>query len=137
VFDLTRRATFESATSWLTDLRAIAEDGVVVVLVGNKSDLCDEATGPSKREVPRAEALAWCKANNIFAYIETSAKSGANVEDAFLHVAQKIYEGIEAGRYDLNDRRSGVKAAAGLHGSGRGGVSLRDARVKTSTNGCC
>lgn len=114
VFDITRRNTFNSVTSWLHDLRQIAEDGIVVVLVGNKSDLADasiEGEGHNKRQVTKQEAEEWCKANNVMTYVETSAKSGDGVERAFLEVAERIYQNIEAGKYDLNDRRSGVKAA--------------------------
>jgi small GTP-binding protein len=38
VFDITRRKTFENATSWLQDLRQIAEEDIVVVLVGNNKE---------------------------------------------------------------------------------------------------
>lgn len=140
VFDITRRSTFESATSWLHDLRQIAEEGIVVILVGNKTDLANSSTvssdptnnnDSSKREtqgldaknnraVTLAEAEAWCAQNNVLRYVETSAKSGDGVEDAFLEVAQKIYENVEKGRYDLNDRRSGVKGP-GAGGGGSGG----------------
>lgn len=51
VFDITRRSSFLHAIDWLNDLRQIAEDGVVVVLVGNKSDLAatpETANGESK-----------------------------------------------------------------------------------------
>lgn len=119
VFDITRRNTFESVTSWLHDLRQIAEDGIVVVLVGNKSDLAPASTASSsgreqenKRQVTKDEAEAWCKENGVMRYVETSAKSGNGVERAFLEVAERIYQNIEAGKYDLNDRRSGVKSAA-------------------------
>lgn len=118
VFDLSRRATFDHVTEWLNDLRQIAEEGIVVVLVGNKSDLASTAGDEShenKRQVTRQEAEEWCKRNHVLQYVETSAKSGENVERAFLEVAERIYQNIEAGRYDLNDRRSGVK------GPGAGG----------------
>ena len=114
VFDITRRHTFDSVTSWLHDLRQIAEEGIVVVLVGNKCDLADasmEGEGENKRQVTKHEAETWCKANDVMTYVETSAKSGNGVERAFLEVAERIYQNIEAGKYDLNDRRSGVKAA--------------------------
>jgi Ras-related protein Rab-2A len=116
VFDITRRKTFESVTSWLNDLRQIAEEGVVVVLVGNKVDLASQSTdtqGGNKREVTKEEAEEWCRRENVFRYVETSAKSGEGVERAFLEVAERIYQNIEAGKYDLNDRRSGVKSATG------------------------
>ena len=63
----------------------------------------------SKREVTKEEAEEWARKNGVLEYIETSAKRGDGVEMAFERVAQKIYLNIEAGKYDLTDRRSGVK----------------------------
>jgi Ras-related protein Rab-2A len=141
VFDISRKNTFLSATSWLHDLRQIAEEGIVVVLVGNKSDLAAESdSGPdSKRQVSHEEAEEWCKANGVMQYVETSAKSGEGVERAFLEVAERIYQNIEAGRYDLNDRRSGVKGP-GAGGGNRAGVNLNAAAKKGKQQGwgsCC
>lgn len=131
VFDISRKNTFLSATSWLHDLRQIAEEGIVVVLVGNKSDLAPASTVSStttdadaqnKRQVTREEAEAWCAANGVMQYVETSAKSGEGVERAFLEVAERIYQNIEAGKYDLNDRRSGVKGPGAGGGNRAGGA---------------
>src|ERR1700750_930208 len=52
VFDITRRATFLSATSWLNDLRQIADESIVVVLVGNKFDLAPSSTQSSAPDTP-------------------------------------------------------------------------------------
>lgn len=137
VYDITRRSTFEHATAWLHDLRQIAEEEIVVILVGNKSDLAssstvisrvvnDEAQGleaANRRAVTVDEAEEWCKQNGVMTYVETSARSGQNVEKAFLEVAERIYENVERGRYDLNDRRSGVRGpGAGAAGKGGGGT---------------
>ncbi|KAI9697739.1 MAG: hypothetical protein M1820_007726 [Bogoriella megaspora] len=155
VFDITRRSTFNSVTSWLHDLRQIAEEGIVIVLVGNKLDLASSSTvstssisasardpsleTPNQRQVTREEAEAWCRENNVLQYVETSAKSGEGVERAFLEVAERIYQNIEAGRYDLNDRRSGVKGPNA--GSGQGGqtrtINLGDMAKKGGRGGCC
>lgn len=132
VFDISRRKTFDAVTGWLNDLRLTAEESIVVILVGNKSDLAasslvtDGRQLPNKRQVTTAEAEDWCRQNNVFRYVETSAKNGNGVERAFLEVAERIYENIEAGRYDLNDRRSGVKGpgAGGGRNAQRGAVSL-------------
>lgn len=109
VFDITRRSTFTSCTQWLHDLRQIAEEGIVIVLVGNKSDLVGDDSMTDQSPVTQQEAEEWCRINNVARYVETSAKSGEGVEHAFLEVAERIYRNIEAGKYDLADRRSGVK----------------------------
>ncbi|KAK4228958.1 P-loop containing nucleoside triphosphate hydrolase protein [Podospora fimiseda] len=139
VFDLTRKSTFTHVTDWLNDLRQIAEPDIVVVLVGNKADLAESAPdGNNKREVTRAEAEEWARRNGVLEYVETSAKSGEGVEKAFMRVADRIFNNIQAGKYDLNDRRSGVKGnTAGGAGSGASKpVRLTNAANKSS-GGCC
>jgi Ras-related protein Rab-2A len=161
VFDITRRATFNSVTSWLHDLRQIAEEGIIVVLVGNKSDLAlanaesrvgsgsGRVEAKNQRQVTRQEAEEWCKENRVLQYVETSAKNGDGVERAFMEVAERIYQNIEAGRYDLNDRRSGVKVASAAGGQGGSGntaktvnLTVRDeiggsGKAKGGGGGCC
>ncbi|KAI9368637.1 P-loop containing nucleoside triphosphate hydrolase protein [Aspergillus egyptiacus] len=117
VFDITRPSTLSSCAQWLQDLRQIAEEGIVVILVGNKSDLAGEGSDSNQRRVTKEEAEEWCRMNNVVRYLETSAKSGEGVERAFLEVAERIYRNIESGRYDLNDRRSGVKSFGATGGA--------------------
>ncbi|TPX11043.1 uncharacterized protein E0L32_008080 [Thyridium curvatum] len=147
VFDLTRRQTFQHAIDWLNDLRQIAEPDIVVVLVGNKADLTmqqqqqasEEAGGngaqKNQREVTRQEAEDWARRNGVLEYVETSAKSGDNVEMAFMRVAERIYQNIQAGKYDLNDRRSGVKGPSA--GGSRQVKLSADASKRGSYGGCC
>ena len=159
VFDITRRSTFLSATSWLNDLRQIAEEEIVVVLVGNKSDLAPSSTilkssssvdtsggqnddddKRNLREVTKEEAEDWCRQNKVMQYVETSAKSGDGVERAFLEVAERIYQNIEAGKYDLNDRRSGVKSAQAGNTAKTVNLGLNDVaagRRRQQKSGCC
>lgn len=131
VFDLCRKSTFLHVTDWLNDLRQIAEPDIVVILVGNKADL---AHGEN-REVTAEEATAWARRNGVMRYVETSAKTGEYVEEAFLAVAERIYQNIQAGKYDLNDRRSGVKG----QGTGWNGVSnvKLDANKHAGGGMCC
>jgi Ras-related protein Rab-2A len=146
VFDISRRSTFESATAWLNDLRQIAEEDIVVILVGNKTDLADKSIdggGENKRAVTKEEAEQWCKREGVMRYVETSAKSGEGVERAFLEVAERVYQNIEAGKYDLNDRRSGVKSY-GTGGGKQGGAAqktvtlgLNDAMKSGQRGGGC
>ncbi|RDA93732.1 hypothetical protein CP533_0247 [Ophiocordyceps camponoti-saundersi (nom. inval.)] len=132
VFDLSRKNTFQHVTDWLNDLRQIAEPDIVVVLVGNKADLTQQ--DHNKREVTREEAETWAKRNGVMEYVETSAKSGENVEKAFMRVAERIFQNIQAGKYDLSDRRSGVK--------GPGAAASRQVKLtgdpnKSDGGGCC
>ena len=50
VYDITRRSTFENLARWLEDLRDVAYNKMVVMLIGNKDDLTAE------REVSTEEA---------------------------------------------------------------------------------
>lgn len=148
VFDITRPATFKSVTQWLQDLRHIADEDIIVVLVGNKSDLVspNSASKPDAPIVTREEAEAWCKENDVSQYVETSAKSGEGVERAFIEVAERIYRNIEKGKYDLNDRRSGVKGygitrtTARAHGSNNVNLHMSNAlngNRSSWTSDCC
>lgn len=132
VFDLSRKQTFQHVTDWLADLRQIAEPDIVVILVGNKADLTRQEK--NEREVTREEAEEWARKNNVMEYVETSAKSGENVEKAFMRVAERIHQNIQAGKYDLNDRRSGVK---GPGAGSKGQVRLSSDASKSSSGGCC
>lgn len=101
-FDITRRATFEHATTWLSDLRTHADPNIAVALVGNKADLTEN------RQVSTEEAQAWADENGVL-FVEASAKTGDRVEQAFEAVARKVYDKIKDGVFDLNDKSNGIK----------------------------
>lgn len=109
-FDITRRATFEHAITWLSDLRTHADPNIAVALVGNKADLAET------RQVSTEEAQQWADENGVL-FVEASAKTGDNVEEAFEAVAKKVYHNIKEGVFDLNDKSNGIKirqAKAGI-----------------------
>ena len=84
VFDLSKRATFDNVSRWLSELRENAKEGIVVMLVGNKTDL-----GTEKRQVTADEGEAKAKELGIM-FIETSAKAGINVKALFRKVASAL-----------------------------------------------
>ncbi|KAI1105024.1 GTP-binding protein rab2 [Jackrogersella minutella] len=139
VFDITRKVTFDHVTDWLNDLRAIADPDIVVILVGNKLDEAQPADAdlPSNREVTRQEAEDWARRSGVLQYVETSAKSGENVEDAFMRVADRIFDNINAGKYDLNDRRSGVKGPAPAPAGAKQVQLNGDSTARGAAGGCC
>lgn len=101
-FDITRRATFEHVITWLSDLRTHADPNIAVALVGNKADLAET------RQVSTEEAQQWADENGVL-FVEASAKTGDNVEEAFEAVAKKVYQNIKDGVFDLNDKSNGIK----------------------------
>ena len=67
VYDITNIKTFENTRKWVDDVRGERGNDVIIVLVGNKTDLND------KREVTTAQGEEEAKKNNLM-FIETSAK---------------------------------------------------------------
>jgi len=102
VYDVTRRQTFNHITSWLTDARNLTNPQTVMMLVGNKVDLDDQ------REVSYEEATRFAEDHQLL-FLECSAKTGANVEEAFVRSARLIYENIMNGVLDPNAVESGVQ----------------------------
>lgn len=101
VYDITRRQTFTHLATWLTDCRHLTNPHTVIMLIGNKLD-------KEEREVSYEEASRFAEENGLV-YVETSAKTGEGVEDAFLTTARKIYENIENGVLDPNSVESGIQ----------------------------
>ncbi|EOD16790.1 Rab6, rab family GTPase [Emiliania huxleyi CCMP1516] len=83
VFDITSRASFESTKRWIADVRAQRGNDVVLVLVGNKTDLHDQ------REVSVAEMEARANEEDIM-FIETSAKDNSNIKLLFRRLATAL-----------------------------------------------
>jgi Ras-related protein Rab-14 len=105
VYDITRRVTYNHLTSWLTDARNLTHPSTVIMLVGNKSDLSDQ------REIPFEEAQNFAQENGLI-FVETSAKTGAGVEEAFLRTAKDIFQKVQEGNTDLNSETGGVSKKA-------------------------
>jgi len=83
VFDLTRRDTYDNIRVWYAELEEfVGNIDLPIVLVGNKSDLTDKRVVDYKDGVEMANELSAMGTSSI-SYIETSAKNGENVEDAF------------------------------------------------------
>lgn len=98
VYDITNRASFLHTEKWIEDVRAERGSDVILVLVGNKTDLTD------RRQVSTEEGEARAKEADVM-FIETSAKAGYNVKPLFRKIAQAL-PGMDASVQDSNNTQS-------------------------------
>ena len=92
VFDISRRSSFENIPSWIAELLKNNSNRVVpIVLIGNKSDLRNTAKDPIMREQSEEYANSLSQWSGFSVpYIETSAKTGENVDEAFKTLLKNI-----------------------------------------------
>jgi small GTP-binding protein len=85
VYDVTRYSTFDNINSkWLRDFKKYVKKEGAYILIGNKSDLTDQRTVTEERGKEVANKI---KASH---FIETSAKRGENIEEAFTLLVNQI-----------------------------------------------
>ena len=96
--------TFENVDRWLKELRDHADSNIVIMLVGNKSDL------RHLRSVLTEESQAFCEKNEL-SFIETSALESTNVEKAFQQILTEIYHIVSKKVLDSEDNRPKVRPA--------------------------
>ncbi|ODO05877.1 GTP-binding protein ryh1 [Cryptococcus amylolentus CBS 6273] len=89
VYDITNRNSFLNTTKWVDDVRNERGQDVIIVLVGNKTDLND------KRQVTPEELDKRAKELGVMS-IETSAKAGLNVKTLFKKIAMALPGGSES-----------------------------------------
>ena len=116
VYDITKASSLTKAQHWVAELQRQASPGIVIALVGNKSDLAgssgsasDASTGgddadaavaagedeegvdSDARKVPTKLAKAYADEEGLL-FFETSAKTGLNVAEVFTAIANAIPE---------------------------------------------
>ena len=103
VYDITKEESFEHIQTWLNDCKELAPRTVLLVLIGNKSDLEEQRVISTER----GENLA--KENNMM-FFETSALNGNGIEEAFRKSIEVVDQKIRSGFYNLSDSsKQGIK----------------------------
>jgi Ras-related protein Rab-1A len=105
VYDVTDRASFMDVSYWLNEVKLEASSDVVVLLLGNKSDL------ETQRAVSFDEGKALADEFRI-SFMETSAKTSANVEAAFIAMAAVVKARIEANEMGFEVHKPSVRQPA-------------------------
>ena len=85
VYDITNKKSFENLERWISDLKTNGDDKISIILLGNKSDLED------KRVISTEEGKNKAEFYN-FAFMETSALNGSNIEKAFNELIMDVYK---------------------------------------------
>ena len=87
MYDITRRETFTQLTKWLTEARENGSTNMVIMLIGNKSDLNHRYSLfliiEHSRTVSTEEGEKFAEENGLI-FLETSAKTAANVEEVII-----------------------------------------------------
>ncbi|KAI8051530.1 P-loop containing nucleoside triphosphate hydrolase protein [Syncephalis plumigaleata] len=116
------------------DITHVTSPNTVFCLVGNKSDM------ESHRQVTVQEAQRFAQQHGLL-YVETSARTGINVDECFLSVASRIYELVLCGTIDTKALNSGVQhrsSSIDVRSSRTSlGIDGHDNGVTSSRSYCC
>eukprot|EP01090_Pellita_catalonica_P012232 TRINITY_DN2608_c0_g2_i1.p1 TRINITY_DN2608_c0_g2~~TRINITY_DN2608_c0_g2_i1.p1 ORF type:complete len:262 (+),score=33.76 TRINITY_DN2608_c0_g2_i1:90-788(+) len=114
VFDVTRKSSFDNLQFWIASVEEQVGDNITFVVLANKTD------NDSERIVPKTASRSWALRQG-FQYFEVSAKTGANVDQAFVSLGTSLLSKTLAQitpkaeypdrRYDLTEQKFVVVAA--------------------------
>ncbi len=87
LYDTTSKNTIEDIDNWVSIIDENAEPDVIKALIGTKIDLINQRQITSENITQFCEEHDWCAET-----IETSSKTGENVETAFIKVTKEIMD---------------------------------------------
>ncbi len=126
VYDISKRKSFEHLPDWLEEAKHhIEPHNAVYLVVGHKADMEDT------RAVSTREGQLFAREHDL-KFIETSAKTGQNVEEAFQIVTNDVFEMLKSGQIQVEDGWDGVK-----NGYTRPRESLVLDDSEAQSGGCC
>lgn len=120
VYDVTSAESFEHVNDWLKEVNRYASEGTCKLLVGNKSDRTPDKVVTSEQAKEFADELG-------IAFLETSAKSAKNVEEAFLTMAGEL----------VKQREARVAASAPKEEKAKVTLGRKNAASTLGASGCC
>jgi len=125
IYDITQRCTFNSLPHWLQQARDNSSPNLVIMLVGNKTDL-------RHREVSYEEGAIFARDHGLL-FVEASALTGHMVDQAFHETARAIYINVKNNVYDLGNEGTGVR----LSKARKPGTCSSDRPCFDQKLGCC
>lgn len=126
VYDITNTESFNDVERWLHDLRNNGDEKICIMLIGNKLDLKDKRTVTEEQGKNKAKDAG-------LLFIETSAQSSENVNNAFEEIIKKIYDINKSNIGDddefIEDSTPNINAKAG--------IDLREKKEPIKKKKCC
>ena len=139
VYDITDEDSFQAVKKWIYDCQSYGPKSIHLVLVANKIDLKDERKVSEEKGKQLADDFK-------MDYIETSAKTGENIENIFKGICEFINKNIDEGKYDFDDLSHGVKllinqdnlkADKFIKLEGNNNEGNKNNSVNNKNKGCC
>ncbi|KAL9243723.1 hypothetical protein vseg_017578 [Gypsophila vaccaria] len=124
VYDVTRKVTFENTARWLRELRDHTDPNIVVMLIGNKSDLRHLVA------VSTEEGKVFAEQEGLF-FMETSALEATNVEQAFAEVLTQIHHIVSKKAVEAGDGSASVVPSQGES------INIKNEGSGWKKIGCC
>ena len=128
VYEIDNKESFENIPKWIEECKNNAPKTVLMILIGNKRDLEDN------RKVSKDEGRELAKKNGM-EFLETSAKTGKNVEEVFKRSIAIIAKRMKEDFYDLESDKCGIKIIKDENSSLSENSSKKE--NKDSQCGCC
>ncbi|XP_074286145.1 ras-related protein YPT3-like [Silene latifolia] len=124
VYDVTRKVTFENTARWLRELREHTDPNIVVMLIGNKSDL------RHLMAVSTEEGKAFAEQEGLF-FMETSALEATNVDQAFSEVLTQIHHIVSKKAVEADHGSASVVPSQGET------INIKNEGSAWKKMGCC
>ena len=126
MYDITKRKTFDHIEDWLEEAKIHIEPHKAVFhIIGHKCDMSEE------RAVTTREGQQFAEFHGL-KFLETSAVTGQNIEEAFVGITKEIYEQLEEGELSVEEGWEGIK-----NGYARPRETLTLMEGEPEGGGCC
>ena len=107
VYDVTSQDSFDHVNDWLKEVNRYAAEGTCKLLVGDKSDKSTDRVVATEQAKEYADDIG-------VPFLETSAKSASNVEEAFLTMAgELIKQRVARGQNGREEEKEKVELGGG------------------------
>eukprot|EP00057_Strongylocentrotus_purpuratus_P013672 XP_011668146.1 PREDICTED: ras-related protein Rab-31 isoform X1 [Strongylocentrotus purpuratus] len=114
VYDITKQDSFEDVDSWISELRSMGPEEILIYVIGNKVDL------ESRRVVDREVAERYAQTKGVF-HFHSSAKTGQGIEDIFYHICQEELKKSSIKETGCKNRQSTVDVSNSTNSDGNNG----------------